>query len=140
MNKLSTILVAAVFALSGASALAADPPKADAATTKKAEAALKKPADVTQEAWDKMSDADKKKAVEKAAKATPAAARRAGEEGKEGRLLRLDAFIAAAPGRPVSAWARREVAQSSPAATRRTAPRRARSIAATPAAITSSEM
>jgi hypothetical protein len=74
MNKLSTILVAAVFALSGASALAADPPKADAASAKKTEAALKKPADVTQEAWDKMSDADKKKAVEKAAKATPAAA------------------------------------------------------------------
>jgi len=70
MKKLTTILVAAVFALSGASALAADPPKADAATMKKAEAALKKPADVTQEAWDKMSDADKKKAVEKAAAAT----------------------------------------------------------------------
>ena len=74
MNKLSTMLVAAVFALSGASALAADPPKADATTMKKAEPALKKPADVTQEAWDKMSDADKKKAVEKAAKAAPAAA------------------------------------------------------------------
>ena len=29
MNKLSPILVAAAFALSGASALAADPPKAD---------------------------------------------------------------------------------------------------------------
>ena len=74
MNKLSPILVAAIFALSGASALAADPPKADAATTKKAEAALKKPADVTQDAWDKMSDADKQKAVDKAAKAAPATA------------------------------------------------------------------
>jgi hypothetical protein len=69
MNKLATTLVAAVFALSGASALAADPPKADAGA-KKAEAAapLKKPASVTQEAWDKMSDADKKKAVEAAGK------------------------------------------------------------------------
>lgn len=72
MNYLSSILVAAVFAFSGASALAADPPKPDAATMKKAEAALKKPAAVTQEAWDKMSDADKKKAVEKAAEAAPA--------------------------------------------------------------------
>jgi hypothetical protein len=74
MNKLSTILVAAAFALSGASALAADPPKADATTMKKADSTLKKPADVTQEAWDKMSDADKKKAVEKAGKAAPATA------------------------------------------------------------------
>jgi GTP-binding protein EngB required for normal cell division len=71
MNKLSTLLVAAVFALSGASALAADPPKADSMVAKAA-AALKKPAEVTQEAWDKMSDADKKKAVEMAAKASPA--------------------------------------------------------------------
>jgi hypothetical protein len=85
MNKLSTILVAAVFALSGASALAADPPKADAATMKKAEAALKKPADVTQEAWDKMSDADKKKAVEKAAKAgAPAGAATPAKKEKKG--------------------------------------------------------
>jgi hypothetical protein len=36
MNMLSTILVAAVFALSGASALAADPPKADAGAMKAA--------------------------------------------------------------------------------------------------------
>ena len=73
MKKLSTILVAAVFALSGASVLAADPPKPDAAAMK-ATAAMKKPADVTQEAWDKMSDADKKAAVEKAAKVAPATA------------------------------------------------------------------
>jgi len=72
MNYLSSILVAAVFAFSGASALAADPPKPDPATMKKAEATLKKPAAVTQEAWDKMSDADKKKAVEKAGEAAPA--------------------------------------------------------------------
>ncbi len=73
MNKPFTFLVALIVALSGASALAADPPKADAAAMKKAEAALKKPADVTQEAWDKMSDADKKKAVEKAGKTASAA-------------------------------------------------------------------
>jgi hypothetical protein len=72
MNKLTPILVAGVFAFSGASALAADPPKADAGSAKAA-AALKKPADVTQEAWDKMSDADKKKAVEKTGKAAAAA-------------------------------------------------------------------
>ncbi len=85
MNKLSTILIAVVFALSGASALAADPPKADAAAMKKAEPALKKPADVTQEAWDKMSDADKKKAVEKAAKsAAPAGAPTAAKKEKKG--------------------------------------------------------
>ena len=84
MNKLSPILVAAVFALSGASALAADPPKADAGAMKAA-AALKKPADVTQEAWDKMSDADKKKAVEKADKAAVAAGTAtAGKKEKKG--------------------------------------------------------
>ena len=41
MNKLSAMLVAAVFGLSTASALAADPPKADAGATKAA-ASLKK--------------------------------------------------------------------------------------------------
>ncbi len=84
MNQLSPILFAAVFALSGASALAADPPKADAAGTK-AVAALKKPADVTQEAWDKMSDADKKKAVEKAEKsASKAGTATAAKKEKKG--------------------------------------------------------
>jgi len=83
MNKLSTILVAAVFTLSGASALAADPPKADAGAVKAT--ALKKPADVTQEAWDKMSDADKKKAVEKADKAAATAGTAtAGKKEKKG--------------------------------------------------------
>ncbi len=67
MNKLSAVLVAATFALSCATAIAADPPKAPAAPTK-TEAALMKPAGVTQDAWDKMSDADKKKAVDGAAK------------------------------------------------------------------------
>ena len=50
----------------------------------KAAATLKKPADVTQEAWDKMSDADKKAAVEKAAKAAPAGAATAAKKEKKG--------------------------------------------------------
>jgi len=71
MNKLLSILVGSVFALSGTAALAADPPK-DA--PKKTEAALQKPADVTAEAWAKMTDAEKAKAVEKAKAAAPAPA------------------------------------------------------------------
>ncbi len=69
MNKLYSILAAAALALGSTTALAADPPKD--APKAAAEAKLEKPADVTQAAWDKMSDADKKKAVEKA---KPAAA------------------------------------------------------------------
>ena len=65
MNKLLSILVASVFALSAATALAADPPK-DAATTKAPAAKLEKPADVSAEAWAKMTDAEKQKAVDKA--------------------------------------------------------------------------
>ena len=84
MNKLSAMLVAATFAFCSAGALAADPPKAGDAAMK-AEAALKKPADVTQEAWDKMSDADKKKAVEKAEKeGTKSAAAPAAKKEKKG--------------------------------------------------------
>ena len=64
MNKLLSILVASVFAFSAASALAADPPK-DAATTKAAAVKLEKPADVSAEAWAKMTDAEKQKAVDK---------------------------------------------------------------------------
>jgi len=75
MNKLLTLLAASTFLLSGAT-LAADPPKAaaaPAATPAAAPAAaLQKPADVTAEAWAKMSDADKAKAVEKAKAAAPA--------------------------------------------------------------------
>ena len=72
MNKLLSILVASSFALCGAGAYAADPPK-DAPPAKKADAAPQKPADVTAEAWAKMTDAEKAKAVEKAkvAGATP---------------------------------------------------------------------
>ena len=68
MKKLITLVAASLFALTGGSALAADTatakaaPKA-AAKTDKAEAKLVKPAGVTEEAWAKMSDADKKKAM-----------------------------------------------------------------------------
>lgn len=68
MKKLITLIAASFFALTGGSALAADTapakaaPKA-AAKTDKAEAKLVKPAGVTDEAWAKMSDADKKKAM-----------------------------------------------------------------------------
>ena len=70
MNKLLSLLVASTFALVGTQALAADPPK-DAAAAKKTEAKLEKPASVNAEAWAKMSDAEKQKAVD-AAKAKPA--------------------------------------------------------------------
>jgi hypothetical protein len=71
MNKLLSILVASTFALSSASVLAADPPK-DAMAAKKTDAAPKKPANITDEAWAKMSDAEKAKAAEKAEMAAPA--------------------------------------------------------------------
>jgi hypothetical protein len=70
MNKLLSILVASVFALSGATVLAADPPK-DAATTKAPAAKLEKPADVSADAWAKMTDAEKQKAVDKAKAPAP---------------------------------------------------------------------
>jgi len=71
MNKLLTLLVASTFALSGATAFAADPPPKAADATTKAPAALQKPADVTAEAWAKMTDAEKAKAVEKSKAAAP---------------------------------------------------------------------
>jgi hypothetical protein len=71
MNKLLSILVASTFALCSASVLAADPPK-DAAMAQKTEAAPKKPANVTAEAWAKMSDAEKAKAADEATKTAAA--------------------------------------------------------------------
>jgi len=71
MNKLLTLLVASTFALSGATAFAADPPPKAAAPATAPAATLQKPADVTAEAWAKMSDADKAKAVEKSKAAAP---------------------------------------------------------------------
>lgn len=80
MPKLIAILAATALALGSATALAADPPKDTAKAA--AEAKLTKPAGVTQEAWDKMSDADKKKAVEKA-KAASGTTAAAGDEKKK---------------------------------------------------------
>jgi hypothetical protein len=65
MKLLLAAVAAAFFALSGTAVLAADTKDAAA---KSAETRLEKPANVTQEAWNKMSDAEKKKAVEAAAK------------------------------------------------------------------------
>ena len=65
--KLITVLAATMFACAAASATAADTKPAPAMKqAEKAEAKLEKPANVTQQAWDKMSVAEKKKAVEKA--------------------------------------------------------------------------
>ncbi len=70
MNKLFPILVASAFAFGSAAALAADAPKE--APKAAAEMKLEKPADVSKEAWDKMTDAEKKKAVEKSKSSTTA--------------------------------------------------------------------
>lgn len=86
MNKLLAVLVASTFALGSAAALAADPPK-DKAAMPAAAAKLEKPAGVTAEAWGKMSDADKQKAVDAAkagAKSTTTAAPAAPKKEKKG--------------------------------------------------------
>lgn len=74
MKLLLAAVVAAFLAVSGTAAFAADPKDA-APAAKSAEAKLEKPANVTQEAWNKMSDAEKKKAVE-AAKGDKSAAKK----------------------------------------------------------------
>lgn len=63
MSKLLAALMASAFIVFGTNALAADTPKE---TTKTAKAALERPSNVTVEAWNKMSDAEKAKAVEAA--------------------------------------------------------------------------
>jgi len=92
MNKLLALLAAGAFAIS-TGAIAQTPAAAPAAAPAKAAAAaaakLEKPASVAQAAWDKMSDADKKMAVEKAmgdAKkaAAPAAAAAPAKPAKKG--------------------------------------------------------
>ncbi|HEX4886236.1 MAG TPA: acid-shock protein [Casimicrobiaceae bacterium] len=67
MKKLAALIAAGTFVLAPA-AFAADAPKAAAGATTTSAPAMKmeKPASVTQEAWDKMTDAQKKDAVEKA--------------------------------------------------------------------------
>jgi hypothetical protein len=66
MKTLLMIVAASMLALAGPAAFAADAPKEPA--TKNAKAALEKPANVTAEAWAKMSDAERAKAVEAAKK------------------------------------------------------------------------
>ena len=68
MNRLLAVLAVGFFALVSTQVPAAETKKdsgaAGAATS--AAAKLEKPANVTQEAWNKMSEAEKKKAVEQA--------------------------------------------------------------------------
>ena len=69
MNKLIAVLAAFAFIFGSAGVMAADPPAATAPMKK-----LEKPAGVTSEAWAKMTDAEKQKAVDSAKAATPAGA------------------------------------------------------------------
>jgi hypothetical protein len=80
MTKLLSIALASTFAVAGTAALAADPPKGDA-SAKTASAKLEKPANVTADAWTKMTDAEKKKAVDAAR--TPATKEAAAKPKKE---------------------------------------------------------
>jgi hypothetical protein len=69
MKKLLAAVVASTFVFGSAGVLAADPPKDKAPMVK-----LEKPAGVSAEAWAKMTDAEKQKAVDSAkaaASATP---------------------------------------------------------------------
>lgn len=66
MNKLLAVLAAFAFAFGSAGVLAADAPVATAPMKK-----LDKPAGVTADAWAKMTDAEKQKAVDNAKAAAP---------------------------------------------------------------------
>jgi hypothetical protein len=85
MNMLLAALVAGFLAVSTTAALAADAKK-DAApvAAKNAEVKLEKPASISQEAWNKMSDVEKKKAVEAAVKADPKTAAATPKKEKKG--------------------------------------------------------
>ncbi|HVO88815.1 MAG TPA: hypothetical protein VMV45_09750 [Casimicrobiaceae bacterium] len=67
MKRLLSILIVSLFASVTLPAVAADAPKAADATKA---APLQKPANVTAEAWNKMTDAEKAKAVEAAKSAS----------------------------------------------------------------------
>ena len=69
MNKLLAALVASSLVFGSAGVMAADPPKDKAPMVK-----LEKPAGVTAEAWAKMTDAEKQKAVDGAKTKAPASA------------------------------------------------------------------
>jgi hypothetical protein len=76
MNKLLAALAAGLLALASAQLLAAETKKEGAPVAATAPAKLEKPASVSQEAWNKMSDAEKKKAVEAAAQGEKSAAKK----------------------------------------------------------------
>ena len=78
MNKLLAALFASTLVFGSAGVLAANPPKDKAPMVK-----LEKPAGVTAEAWAKMTDAEKQKAVDAAKAAAPAGATPATPPKKE---------------------------------------------------------
>jgi len=84
MTKSLSILAASVFLVCAGSAIAADPPKDAAPAKKEAAAAPQKPADVSAEAWAKMTDAEKAKAVEKAKAADKSATAAPAKKEKKG--------------------------------------------------------
>lgn len=69
MNKLLAALVASTLVFASAGVLAADPPKDKAPMVK-----LEKPANVAADAWAKMTDAEKQKAVTSSKAAAPSGA------------------------------------------------------------------
>jgi hypothetical protein len=71
LNILLSVLIASTLGLAATAAPAAEPPK-DASSAKKMQEAPKKPDNITDEAWAKMSDAEKAKAAEKAKMEAPA--------------------------------------------------------------------
>lgn len=83
MKKFVTLMAAGALALSSA-AFAQSPAPAKAAAPAAAAAKLDKPAGIAQDAWDKMSDADKKAAIDKAKMAAPKAADKPKKEKKGG--------------------------------------------------------
>lgn len=78
MNKLFAVLAAFAFTFGSAGVMAADAPAATAPMKK-----LEKPAGVTPEAWAKMTDAEKQKAVDSAKTAAPAGTAAAAPPKKE---------------------------------------------------------
>ena len=78
MKTLLAACLAGLLALSATAAVAADDKKPAAA---KADAKLVKPASVKQDAWDKMTDAEKKKAVADAKASKTAAAPKKEKKG-----------------------------------------------------------
>jgi len=78
MKKLLAVVIASTLMLSGASVMAADPPKAGAPMAK-----LEKPTSVAADKWAKMTDAEKQKAVDGAKAAKPADGKTAAAPAKK---------------------------------------------------------